>query len=80
MKVYEVVAVGDTTCDPLTATETPFSVALVAFVDVQVSVELPPEDIELGLAEIDAVGAEFVTVTVTWPQSVAPFEPCPVIR
>lgn len=59
------VAVGDTVCDPLTATEAPFSVALVAFVDTQVSVELPPEEIELGLAEIEAVGAGFVTVTVT---------------
>jgi hypothetical protein len=75
-----VVAVGETTCDPLTATEAPFRVALAAFVDVQVSVELPPEEIEVGLAVMDAVGAEPVTVTLTCPQSVAPVEPWPVIR
>ena len=36
-----VVAVGETTFDPLTATEAPLRVALVAFVEDQVSVELP---------------------------------------
>ena len=70
-KVYVVVAVGETTCDPLTATAAPFKVALTALVDVHVSVELPPGAIEVGLAVIAAVRAP-VTVTVTWPQSVAP--------
>jgi len=65
MKVYRVVAVGDTTCDPLTATGAPFSVALTAFVDVQVSVELPPGEIEVGLALMLAVAAlPLPTVTV----------------
>ena len=74
MKVYVVVAVGETVCDPLTATAAPFRVALTALVDVQVSVELPPEAIEVGFALIAAVGGLLppVTVTVTWPQSVTP--------
>ena len=71
--VYVVVDVGDTVCDPLTGTDAPFRVALTALVDVHVSVELPPGAIEVGLAVIAAVGAP-VTVTVTWPQSVAPVE------
>ena len=54
----------------MTATGEPFRVALTALVDVQVSVELPPDGIEAGFALILAV----VTVTVTWPQSVAPVE------
>jgi hypothetical protein len=68
-----VVEVGETDCDPLTATDAPFRVALTALVDVQVSVELPPDAIDVGLALIPAVGppAE-VTLTRTWPQSVAP--------
>ena len=66
-----VVAVGETVCDPLTATDALFRVALTALVDVQVSVELPPEAMEFGLALIAAV----VTVTVVCPQSVAPVEP-----
>jgi hypothetical protein len=65
-----VVEVGETVCDPLTATDAPFKLALTALVDVQVSVELPPEAMELGLALIAAV----VTVTVVCPQSVAPVE------
>jgi uncharacterized protein (UPF0212 family) len=69
-KVYVVVDAGETDCDPLIATDAPFRVALAALVDVQVSVELPPDGIEAGLALIPAV----VTVTVTWPQSVAPVE------
>jgi hypothetical protein len=74
-KVYVVVAVGDTVCDPLTGTDAPFRVALTALVDVQVSVELPPGAMEVGLALIAAVGAPIgLTVTVTWPQSVAPVE------
>jgi uncharacterized protein (UPF0212 family) len=73
-KVYVVVDVGETVCDPLTATELPFSVALAALVDVHVSVELPPEAMEVGFAVIPAVGPPAVTVTRTWPQSVAPEE------
>ena len=73
-KVYVVVAVGETDCDPLTATDAPFRVALAALVDVQVSVELPPDAIEVGLALIPAVGAFEATVMRTWPQSVAPVE------
>jgi hypothetical protein len=82
MKVYVVVAVGETTCDPLTATAAPFRVALTALVDVQVSVELPPDAIEAGFALIAAVGAPLppVTVMVTWPQSVAPDALRPVMR
>ena len=64
MKVYVVVAVGETTCDPLTATAAPFKVALTALVDVQVSVELPPGAIEVGFALMPAVGALELTVTV----------------
>jgi hypothetical protein len=64
MKVYVVVAVGETVCDPLTATAAPFKVALTALVDVQVSVELLPEVIEVGFALIAAVGALELTVTV----------------
>jgi len=56
-----VVAVGETVCEPLRATAAPFRVALAAFVDVQVRVELPPEAMEGGLALIAAV----VTLTVT---------------
>ena len=63
-KVYVVVDVGETDCDPLTATDVPFRVALTAFVDVQVSVELPPDVIEVGLALIPAVGPVEPTVTV----------------
>jgi hypothetical protein len=62
--VYVVVEVGDTVCDPLTATEAPFKVALVAFVELQVSVELPPVVIVAGLAAMLAVGPEEPTVTV----------------
>ena len=50
-------------------------------VDVQVSVELPPDAIEVGFALIAAVGAPLgLTVTLTWPQSVAPVEPVHVMR
>jgi hypothetical protein len=62
-----VVAVGETTCEPLTATAAPFKVALVALVEDQVSVELPPGAIRPGFAVMVAVGA--LTVTATWPQS-----------
>jgi flagellar biosynthesis protein FliP len=73
-KVYVVVDVGETDCDPLTATDAPFRVALTAFVDVQVSVELPPDVIEVGLALIVAVGPVEPTVTVAWAVAVAPEE------
>jgi len=74
MKLYVVVAVGETVCDPLTGTAAPFRVALAAPVDVQVSVELPPGAIEVGLALMPIMGGLLppVTVTVTSPQSVAP--------
>jgi hypothetical protein len=65
--------VGETTCDPLTATAAPFRVALVAFIEDQVRVELPPDAIEVGFAVMEATGP-FVTVTVTCPQSLAPAE------
>ena len=74
IKVYVVVDVGETTCDPLTATAAPFRVALTALVDVHVSVELAPGAMEVGLAVMVAVGAPELTVMVTWPQSVAPVE------
>jgi len=74
-KVYEVVAVGDTLCEPLRATAAPFNVALTALVDVHVSVELPPEVMEAGLAAILAVGAPAPTVTVVFAVAVAPEEP-----
>lgn len=74
MKVYVVVEVGETVCDPLTGTDAPFRVALTAFVDVQVRVELPPEEMDAGLEVIPAVGAPEATVTVAWPQSDAPVE------
>jgi hypothetical protein len=81
-KVYVVVAVGETVCDPLTATAAPFRVALTALVEVHVSVELPPGAIEVGFAAIPAVGGLLppVTVTVTSPQSVAPDALRPVMR
>ena len=64
MNVYVVVAVGETVCEPLTGTAAPFRVALVAFVDVQVRVELPPDWMEVGFGLIPAVGAGGATVTV----------------
>jgi hypothetical protein len=50
-------------------------------VDDQVSVELPPGLIDVGFAVMLAVGAPPVpeTVTVTWPESVAPVELVPMI-
>jgi hypothetical protein len=64
INVYVVVDVGEMVCDPLRATGAPFSVALAAFIDVQVRVELPPGDIEVGLALMPAVGPAEPTVTV----------------
>jgi hypothetical protein len=75
INVYVVVDVGDTVCDPFTATEAPFRVALTAFVEVHVRVELPPGEIEVGLAVIPAVGPAEPTVTVAWDVAVAPEEP-----
>ena len=66
--------VGETDCDPLTATDAPFRVALTALVVVQVRVELPPDGIEVGLALITAVGPLEPTVTVAWADAVAPDE------
>ena len=63
---------GETTCDPLTATAAPFRVALVAFVEDQVSVELPPDAIEVGFAVSVAVGAAGVTVTLAEALAVVP--------
>jgi len=71
-KVYVVVDVGETVCDPLTATEAPFRVALTALVEVQVSVELAPETMETGFALIPAVGPVEPTVTVAWAEAVTP--------
>lgn len=73
-KVYVVVAVGETDCDPLTATDAPFRVALTALVDVQVRVELPPLAIDVGLALITAVGPLEPTVTVAWAVALVPVE------
>lgn len=69
-----VVAVGETVCEPFSGTVVPFRSALVAFWVDQVSVELPPDDITVGLALMAAVGGPLVaaTVTVVCPQSVAP--------
>ena len=64
MKVYVVIDVGETVCVPLTATDAPFRVALTAFVEVHVSVELPPGEMETGFALILAVGLLEPTVTV----------------
>jgi hypothetical protein len=80
INVYVVVAVGKTVCEPLTGTAAPFRVALVAFVDVQVRVELPPDGIDVGLAVTPAVGPLDVTVTTTCPQSMAPAELRAVMR
>jgi hypothetical protein len=54
---YVVVAVGETTWDPLSATGVPFKSALTQFTVFQVSVELPPDAIVVGFALIPAPGA-----------------------
>ena len=64
MNVYVVVALGETVWVPLTATATPFKVALTAFVDAQVRVALPPVGIDAGSTVIPAVGSVDPTVTV----------------
>ena len=69
-----VVEVGCTAREPLVATGVPFKVELTALAVVQDKTELCPFAIDVLLALIPAatrpvVGA--LTVTVTWPQSVA---------
>lgn len=65
---------GETDCEPFKGTVVPFRSAVVAFWVDHVRVELPPEEITAGLAEMAAAGGPLVaaTVTVTCPQSVAP--------
>lgn len=58
----------------MTGTDAPFRVALVAFVELQVNVELAPAVIEVGLAAMLAVGPEEPTVTVACDDAVAPEE------
>ena len=66
---------GETTCDPFNATLVPFRSALTALVVVQVSVELPPAVIAVGLPTIPAVGfPPEPTVTVAVEVAVAPEE------
>jgi len=63
-----VVPEGLTLCVPevaLVPDQAPEAVQLVALVEDQVSVELDPLWIELGLAEIETVGAGVAAVTVT---------------
>jgi hypothetical protein len=69
-----VVEVGDTVCDPLTATDVPFSFALAAFVEDHVRVELLPGATVAGFALMLAVGVPLVepTVTTTLEDVVAP--------
>ena len=50
---------------PLVPDQAPEAVQLVALVEDHVSVELDPLWIELGLAEIETVGAGVAAVTVT---------------
>ena len=68
-------AVGETVCDPFSATFVPFKSALTSFVVVQVRVELPPDAIVVGFALIPAVGGPLEpTVTVAWEVAVVPDE------
>jgi hypothetical protein len=70
-----VVEVGDTVCEPFTATALPFSVALTALLDDHVSVELPPEAMDVGFALMLAVGAPLEpTVTEVWADVEVPAE------
>jgi hypothetical protein len=65
MKVYVVVVVGETIWGPIDRNRRPVQrVALTAFVDVQVSVELAPGAIEVGFALSPAVGAPPPPITV----------------
>jgi hypothetical protein len=54
---YVVVAVGETTSDPFNATVVPFKSALTQLIVFHVSVELPPDAMEVGFALIPAAGA-----------------------
>ena len=63
--------VGETTWDPFNATGVPFKSALTQFTVVQVSVELPPDAIEVGFALIPAAGGP-PTVTVAVAVAVVP--------
>ena len=54
---YVVVAVGETTSDPVTATVVPFKSALTQLDVFHVNVELPPDAIEVGFALMPATGA-----------------------
>jgi hypothetical protein len=68
-------AVGETDCDPFSATFVPFKSAVTAFVVVHVRVELPPEAIVVGFAVIPAAGGPLEpTVTVAWAVAVVPEE------
>ncbi len=66
-------------CDPLVAwvpDQPPEAVQEVALVELQVSVEVPPEATLVGLAVSVTVGADAVTVTVA--DCGAPVPPDPV--
>jgi hypothetical protein len=54
---YVVDVVGETTSDPFNATVVPFKSALTQLAVVHVSVELPPDAIEVGFALMPAAGA-----------------------
>jgi hypothetical protein len=59
------VVVGETIWEPFVATVTPFKSALTALFVVHVNVALFPTTMDVGLAEIPAVGGPLdVTVTV----------------
>ena len=70
-----VVAVGETTCDPLNATAVPLISALVALVVFHVKVELLPTAMDVGFALMEAVGEPETTVTVACADAVVPDEP-----
>jgi hypothetical protein len=62
-------------CEPLGAFEPPHApdaVQLVAFVELQVSVEAPPEDTDVGFAVIETVGASCETIAVVEVSLVPP--------
>lgn len=66
-------AVGETACEPFSATVAPFKSALAAFAVVHVRVELAPDAIVVGFALIPAAGGPLEpTVTVAWAVAVAP--------
>ena len=70
---YVVVAVGETTCDPLNATVVPFKSALTQLTVFHVSVELPPDAMDVGFALMPAPGGPLeLTVTVACAEAVTP--------